>query len=368
MTHRIPIVESPPDDPVESAHAAGLRYVSDCSPGIHRRRAGAGFVYLSSTKQLIRDTSTLNRIRSLAIPPAWKDVWICPDPNGHLQATGFDARGRKQYRYHPRWREVRDETKYDRMIAFAQALPSIRQRVERDLSLPGLQRNKVLAAIVRLLDTTFIRVGNDEYAKENHSFGLTTMRNEHANVQGSTIHFQFRGKSGIHHAIDLSEPRLARIVRRCQDLPGYELFAYIDENGQVHDVGSADVNDYLREITGQDFTAKHFRTWHGTVLAAMALKEYQAFTSQRQAKRNVVRAVESVAERLGNTPAVCRKCYVHPIVLDTYLDGSLVNSLKRRISHLNGSDSPLPPEEAAILRLLQDRLSRENKRRPAKVA
>ncbi|MGE5610021.1 MAG: DNA topoisomerase IB, partial [Bacillota bacterium] len=252
--------------------------------------------------------------------------------------------------------------------AFAQALPVIRHRVERDLNLPGLERNRILAAIVRLLDTTFIRVGNDEYAKENHSFGLTTMLNEHANVQGSTIHFQFRGKSGIHHAIDLNEPRLARIIRRCQDLPGYELFAYIDDDDQVHDVGSADVNDYLREITGQDFTAKHFRTWHGTVLAAMALKEMQASHAQRQAKRNVVRAVESVAQRLGNTPTVCRKCYIHPVVLDTYLDGSLVQSLKRRISHLNGSDSPLTLEEAAVLRLLQDRLSRENKRRPAKVA
>ncbi|HWQ34679.1 MAG TPA: DNA topoisomerase IB [Blastocatellia bacterium] len=350
----------------EAARAAGLRYVSDAGPGIRRRRTGKGFSYLGADGKPVRDSETLSRIRSLAIPPAWTQVWICPLTNGHLQATGRDTRGRKQYRYHARWRAVRDETKYDRMIAFGQALPRIRERTERDLALPGLPREKVLAAVVRLLEVTLIRVGNDEYARTNHSFGLTTLRDHHVRISGDRMRFQFRGKSGVRHAIDLNDRRLARIVRRCQELPGQELFQYLDDEGNVQDVGSADVNDYLREITGEDFTARDFRTWAGTVLAAMALQEFRDFDSQAEAKRNIVRAIESVAKRLGNTPAVCRKCYVHPAILDLYSDGALTEALEERVTRELRDQLPhLQPEEAAVLALLQQRLERESSRQKA---
>jgi DNA topoisomerase-1 len=281
-----------------------------------------------------------------------------------LQATGIDAKGRKQYRYHPRWRAVRDETKYDRMRLFGRALPGIRARVERDLVRSGLPREKILATIVRLLETTLIRVGNEEYARQNASFGLTTMQDRHVDVSGATLTFEFRGKSGISHTIDLTDRRLAKIVKRSQDLPGYELFQYLDEQGTRRSVDSADVNAYLKEISGEEFTAKDFRTWAGTVLAARALQEFQTFDSQAQAKRNVVQAIEAVAKRLGNTKAVCRKCYVHPRVIDLYMDGSLLQTLKRRVKkELSQSLHGLPPEEAAVLALLQQRLGREERGR-----
>ncbi len=345
---------------MESAKAVGLRYVYDESPGIRRVRSGKGFRYVGPDGKAIRDPEVLRRIRSLVIPPAWTDVWICPSANGHLQATGRDARGRKQYRYHPRWREVRDETKYDKVIAFAEALPRIRARTERDLALPGLPREKVLATVVRLLEATLIRVGNDEYARQNHSFGLTTMQDRHVTINGAAVRFQFRGKSGIRHAIDLHDRRLARIIQRCQDVPGEELFQYLDDDGQPHDIGSADVNEYLRAISGQDFTAKDFRTWAGTVLAARALQEVAAFDSKAQAKRNIVQAIESVAKRLGNTRTVCRKCYVHPAVIDSYLDGSLLEMLRARAAEeMSRSLEDLQPEEAAVLAFLQERLARD---------
>ena len=351
-----------PADAVGSARAAGLKYVTDTKPGLRRRRAGRGFRYVDAEGRPARDEATLRRIRALAIPPAWTEVWICPDPDGHLQATGRDDRGRKQYRYHPRWRAVRDETKYGRMIAFARALPALRAAVARDLARPGLPRRKVLATVVRLLETTLIRVGNDEYARANGSFGLTTLRDRHVAVDGRSVQFAFRGKSGIRHTVELEDPRLASIVRRCRDLPGQELFQYVDDDGQVRDVDSGDVNDYLREVTGQDFTAKDFRTWAGTVLAALALEEFEAVDSRAQAKKNVVRAIERVAERLGNTPSVCRKCYVHPAVLDAYLDGTLLETLKRRADAAMADLGRLRPEEAAVLALLRRRLAREQRR------
>jgi DNA topoisomerase-1 len=350
------------NDAAESAREAGLRYVSDEMPAITREKSARGFRYRYPTGMIVREPEVLKRIKSLVIPPAWRDVWICPDPAGHLQATGRDARHRKQHRYHLRWREIRDETKYGRMIAFGKALPKIRKRVLRDLSLPGLSRNKVLAAVVRLLEVSLIRVGNDEYARDNESFGLTTMRDRHVDVNGSTVQFHFRGKAGKWHDVDIRDRRLAKIVKSCQDLPGQELFQYFDEGGYRQDVKSGDVNDYLREIIGQDFTAKDFRTWAGTVLSAMALREFEQFDSEVQAKKNIVQAIENVAQRLGNTAAVCRKCYVHPDVIDSYLDGTLVRTLRRRAEEqLASSLRSLSPQEAAVLGLLQQRLAREER-------
>jgi DNA topoisomerase I len=347
-------------DPVESAKAAGLRYVSDRRPGLRREPDGEGFRYLDKDGQPITDEETLRRIKALAIPPAWTDVWICPNPRGHLQATGRDARGRKQYRYHPRWRQVRDENKYDRMMAFGRALPQIRAQVEADLARPGLPREKVLATVVRLLETTLIRVGNEEYARANRSFGLTTLRTRHVSVNGARVEFKFRGKSGIKHNIGVDDRRLARIVKRCQSLPGQELFQYLDDEGQPQTIDSEDVNDYLHSITGQDFTAKDFRTWAGTVLAAVALRAFESFDSATQAKKNVVQAIESVATRLGNTPTICRKCYVHPAIIESYVDGTLAETLKQRAEQeLEAALPELPAEEAAVLALLQQRLSQE---------
>jgi DNA topoisomerase-1 len=349
-------------DPVVSAKVVGLRHVNDEKPGMRRERSGKGFRYVDPDGKVVHDEETLRRIKSLVIPPAWTDVWICADPNGHLQATGRDDRRRKQFRYHSRWREIRDETKYARMISFARVLPKIRRKVKRDLALHGLPRNKVLATVVRLLEVSLIRVGNDEYARENKSFGLTTMRNNHVDVNGSKLRFHFRGKSGKCHEVDIHDARLAKIVERCQDLPGQELFQFLDEDGERRDVRSEDVNDYLREISGQDFTAKDFRTWAGTVLAAVALREFEKFDTKAQAKKNVVAAIESVAEKLGNTPAVCKKCYIHPHVLDSYLDGTLVETLKQRAEKvISRSLRGLPAEEAAVLGLLQQRLTLEEK-------
>ncbi len=347
-------------DPVESAKTAGLRYVSDEQPGIRRRRAGRGFTYAGRDGTTIRDAEELRRIRSLAIPPAWTDVWICPSPKGHIQATGRDVRGRKQYRYHPRWRKVRDEAKYGRMVEFAQALPTIRARAQEDLSLRGLPREKVLATVVQLLQDTTIRIGNEEYAKQNASFGLTTMRDRHVEVEGSKLRFEFRGKGGKRHTVPVSDRRLARVVKQCQEIPGQELFQYLDEDGNRRSIDSADVNEYLREISGADFTAKDFRTWAGTVAAALALEEFEAFDSEAQAKSHIVQAIETVAEALGNTPAVSRECYVHPAIIESYMDGSLLEALRRRAEQeLADSLRELRPEEAAILALLQQRLTRE---------
>jgi DNA topoisomerase I len=350
----------PPDDPAASARAAGLRYVTDRMPGIRRKRAGRGFTYLRPDGARLGDRETLARIRSLAIPPAWTDVWICSTPNGHLQATGRDARRRKQYRYHPKWREVRDEDKYERLVEFGDALSLIRRTTDEHLSLPGLPREKVLGTVVRLLEATLIRVGNEEYAKENNSFGLTTLRDRHVDVSGSAIRFRFRGKGGKEHEVGIRDRRLADIVRQCLDIPGYELFQYVDEDGRRQTVDSEDVNDYLRQITGRPFTAKDFRTWAGTVAAAMALSEYESFDSEAQAKRNVVDAIENVAQKLGNTPTVCRACYVHPAILDMYMEGTLIGALRRRADReMETSLDHLPGEEAAVLALLRRRLEEE---------
>jgi DNA topoisomerase-1 len=352
-------VETPSEivtDPAASAKAAGLRYVTDAKPGIQRRKFRNGFRYIAVDGKPVRDAETLGRIKSLVIPPAWTDVWICPIANGHLQATGRDARGRKQSRYHPRWREVRDETKYERMIQFGDALPLIRQRVDHDLALPGLPREKVLATIVRLMETTSIRVGNTEYARENGSYGLTTMRNRHVSVHGATVTFDFKGKSGVHHTIDVQNRRLARIVQQCHDLPGYELFQYLDEAGDRHTVDAADVNDYLHQITGQHFTAKDFRTWAGTVLAAMLLREFEPYQNQTQAKKNVIQAIKTVAERLGNTPSVCRKCYIHPAVLEVYFSGAMLEAIETEVAEqVDRQLVHLREEEFALLRMLAKR-------------
>ncbi len=333
------------------ARSAGLRYVCDDEPGFSRRRCGRGFRYLSTAGRPLSRRHT-ERIAALVIPPAWTEVWICPSPNGHIQATGRDARGRKQYLYHPRWREVRDEAKYDRMQAFGEALPRIRRRVRRDLGRRRLTRERVLAAVVRLLDATAARVGNEEYASENGSFGLATLRTRHVDMSGDTVDFRFRGKGGKVHQIELSDPRVARVVRRCQHLPGQRLFQYLDDGGEAHDIGSSDVNDYLREISGQDFTAKDFRTWTGTVLAAWALHDLAR--DAPGSKHQIVTAVKSVAQELGNTPAVCRRSYVHPEVFTAHLDGTLAAGLKRTAGRA-ARIPELSAHEAAVLALLRRR-------------
>ena len=337
-------------DPVASARAAGLHYTTDTRPGIRRVRHGSRFRYFAPSGRRVTNPEELARIKSLVIPPAWEAVWICADPHGHLQATGRDARGRKQYRYHPKWRIVRDETKYYRLIGFAKALPVIRRRTNADLRRRHLERHKVLALVVRLLEKTLIRVGNDEYARQNRSFGLTTLRDGHVDVRGGRLRFVFRGKSGVDHEISLDDRRLARIVKAVRDIPGYDLFQYYDEHGRRRAIGSADVNGYLKEITGEDYTSKDFRTWAGTVLAAELLRQCDAFQSETEGKRNIVRAVESVAQRLGNTKAVSRKCYIHPAVLDSYMDGSLLKIERKDC-------------EAAVLALLQRRAAREVRRK-----
>ena len=349
-------------DPRVAAASAGLRYATDEVPGLRRRRVGKGFRYLTPHGATLRDAAELQRICSLAIPPAWRDVWICPDARGHLQATGRDARGRKQHRYHPRWREVRDDAKFGRILEFAAALPGLRRRAAADLTGSTLSRRKVVAAVVQLLEKTLIRVGNEEYARDNRSYGLTTMRNGHARVSRSTIRFRFRGKSGKFHDIAFNDARLARIVRRCQELPGRELFQYLDDDGQVQDIGSSDVNQYLKEVTGQDFTAKDFRTWLGTVLAARSLNEMESFTSKTQARRNLLSAIDAVAAVLGNTRTVCRKSYIHPAVVDAYMDRTLEQSLGGQRSAQ--SPASLSRIETAVLTLLQRRL-RQNVRKSA---
>jgi DNA topoisomerase-1 len=346
----------------EAAEEAGLRYVSDDQPGYTRKAKGDDFEYFDMDGKPIRDEQRLLRIKRIGVPPAYTDVWICPSANGHIQATGRDARRRKQYRYHERWREIRDENKYEKMAAFGEALPKIRRRVQRDLKLPGLQRDKVLATIVQLLERTFIRVGNDEYARENKSFGLTTMKDRHVDVKGSNMRFRFRGKSGIKHDVDVTDRHIAKIISKLQDLPGQELFQYVDEEGEVRDITSQDVNDYLREITGEDFTAKDFRTWAGTVMAAIALNAVGEFETKKQAKTNIKNAISAVSAVLRNTPAICRKCYVHPAVFESYLSGNAIEGLKLRTAEaIENEDVDLRTSEKAILTFLQERLEKKSK-------
>ncbi len=350
-------LDTPKADPRAVARAAHLRYVSDRHAGYRRERTEDGFRYLDADGAEVTEPDTLARIRKLAIPPAYQEVWICRHHNGHLQAVGRDARGRKQYRYHARWREVRDESKYGHMLAFGQVLPQIRAQVELDLALPGLPRRKVLAAIVRLLEGTMMRIGNEEYARTNDSFGLTTLRHRHVQVKGAKLTFDFRGKHGVQHHIDLADKRLARIVDRCNHLPGQDLFQFVDEHGALHGVGSEDVNAYLHEVSGERITAKDFRTWAATNLAALALSGLEQFDSQTKARRNIVAAVESVSKRLGNTPAICRKCYIHPAIFDGYLDGSLVEGLKARAdATLAEPRSGLTADEVSVTAYLSQRL------------
>jgi DNA topoisomerase-1 len=345
------------DEHVEAAQAAGLRYVTDTAPGIRRRRRGGGFAYVRPDGAPLRDPEELERIRKLVIPPRWTDVWICPSPAGHLQVTARDARGRKQYRYHTRYREVRDETKFGRMVEFSEVLPCIRQRVERDISTAELSREKVLGTVVWLLERTLIRVGSDEYARDNGSFGLTTLRRRHVEVSGARLRFEFRGKSGIPHSVAVTDRRIARIVQRCQELPGQELFQYLDAEARRQTVDAGDINQYLRDITGRQVTAKDFRTWAGTMLASAALREIGPFTSEKEANANVVRAIDQVAKRLGNTRAVCRKYYVHPILIEAYLDGFVLppvapDAPERR----DASRAPgLRRDEIAVVELLRER-------------
>ena len=306
----------------ETIASGDLRYSSDSEPGIRRRRAGTGFSYVMPNGRRVADPATLDRIRKLAVPPAYRDVWICRDERGHLQATGIDARGRKQYRYHARWRSVRDTDKFERMSAFGRALPRIHRRVARDLKLPGMPREKVLATIVRLLESTLIRVGNEEYARSNRSYGLTTLRNRHVKLNGNVVHFRFRGKHGIQHEIEIHDPRAAKVVRGCLDLPGQELFEYVEEGGIVRGVGSSDVNAYLKEIAGEEFTAKDFRTWHATFEALEALAG-EEFATARESKEKLKAVLQEIADTLGNTPTMCRKCYVNPVVVDAFLAGEL---------------------------------------------
>ena len=342
-------------DSSETAEEAGLQYVNDDRPGYSRKAKGKNFEYLDTEGKTIRDEQRLLRIKRLAIPPAWTEVWICPSSNGHIQATGRDARGRKQYRYHERWREVRDENKFGRLGQFAKALPNIRQRVTQDLKLPALPRQKVLATIVRLLERTFIRIGNEEYARENKSFGLTTLKNRHVKVKGARVVFRFKGKSGRQHEVDVTDRRLAKVIAKCQDIPGQDLFQYLEENGEARNVTSQDVNEYLGQIAGEDFTAKDFRTWGGTVLAAIALSKQEEFETKKQATANIKTAICAVAELLGNTPAVCRKCYIHPMIVEAYLK-------RTRIAGLNGEAEASGPTnlrgaERAVLKFLHARKS-----------
>jgi DNA topoisomerase-1 len=341
---------APITDPVETAKVAHLHYVNSDEPGIRRERRGKGFVYFNEEGEPIKDAKQLERFKSLGIPPAWTEVWVCPSPNGHIQATGRDAKGRKQYRYHPRWREVRSQNNFERMLLFAQHLPQIRKRVEENLALKGLPREKVLALVVRLLETTLIRVGNEEYARQNNSIGLTTMRDKHVEVEGSNVHFEFKGKSKQWHSVDLQDKRLARIVKQCRDIPGHELFQYYDDDGQRQSIGSADVNDFLREITGEDFTAKDFRTWGGTVLAACVLCSYQPCENDQLAQKNIVQSIKEVAAQLGNTATICRKYYVSPVILDAYRDGSLHAAWQ---SMNRSGNNALRPEEAVVVSLLK---------------
>ncbi len=342
---------------VDSAKAAGLRYVTDSLPGIRRRRVGRGFSYVDPDGRVVREREDIRRFRSLVIPPAWSDVWICPSPDGHLQVTARDARGRKQYRYHPSFRAHRDNAKFERMVELSDVLWKVRQRVERDIALPGLQRKTVMATIVWLLERTLIRVGSHELARENNSFGLTTLRRRHLSIDGSTLRFEFRGKSGVAHVVAVTDRRIARIVQRCRELPGRELFQYVDARGRRQMVYADDVNAYLGEITGRDVTAKDFRTWAGTMLAAEALREMGPAATKRAAEQNVLSAIDRTAERLGNTRAVCRKYYIHPELIAAYLEGAVLPPLPKPVWQERRPDRPtLRRHEAEVLAFLQARL------------
>jgi len=346
-----------------SAAAAGLRYVSDAMPGIRRHRHGRGFTYIGPDGEVIRSRDALRRFRSLVIPPAWTDVWICPHEDGHLQVTARDARGRKQYRYHPQFRQQRDGTKFERMFELSDVLWKIRERVESDITLPGLARNKIMATVVWLLETTLIRIGSDEYRKANKSFGLTTLRRRHVAVSGSDMRFEFKGKSGIQHAVSVTDKRIARIVQRCQELPGEELFKYLDDDGKRQEVDAEDVNAYLQEITGREVTAKDFRTWAGTMLVAKALREIGAASTKREAEKNIVSAVDLTAKRLGNTRSVCRKYYIHPALIEAYLEGSVLPPLpERRWNKRKSSGPTLRQHEMDVLAFLKSRLKQKNRR------
>jgi DNA topoisomerase-1 len=360
----LPIAAALRYEATSNAECASLRYVTGEGPGIRRVRQGKGFRYVDARGKAVRDPDVLERIRNLVLPPAWEDVWICPYANGHLQATGRDARGRKQYRYHDRWRTVRDEIKFGRMFLFGLALPTIRRRVRRDLALPGTQRERVLATLVRLLETSHIRVGNDEYARTNGSYGLTTLQDKHAEVHGETIHFEFEGKSGKEHVVEVKNPRLAKVVKRCRDLPGPDLFQYVDAAGKRRRIHSSDVNHYLHEITGQDFTAKDFRTWAATLSAARLLRNEQEIAASTKAA--IRRVIKSVSEELGNTPAVCRRSYVHPAILKAYETGCL-GDVERTVhlpSHVGVQE--LTKDETALLGILRDYLPRIERRRRAR--
>ena len=346
-------------EPIATAKAAGLRYISDTMPGIRRVKRGAHFAFVAPSGKPIRDEAEIKRIRTLAIPPAYTDVWISPDPKGHLQATGRDARGRKQYRYHRLWREARDENKFERMAAFAHALPAIRAQIASDMGLAGLPRDKVLATLVDLLEITLIRVGNDEYAKENDSYGLTTMKNEHVRVQGETLRFHFRGKSGVEHAVAVRDKRLAKIVKSVRELPGQELFQYVGEDDSRSPVHSHDVNEYIERIAGAHFTAKDFRTWEGTMYCALALAACDVAETVADRKRNIVEAVASVAKRLGNTPAVCKKSYIHPGVIQDYLESGALKLVERNVRKKMAAPHALSADESKVLAYIEQLLTRD---------
>jgi DNA topoisomerase-1 len=354
------------DEHVEAAEAAGLRYVTDNAPGIRRRRRGRGFAYTRPDGAPVRDPAELERIRKLVIPPRWTDVWICTSSSGHLQVTARDARGRKQYRYHTRYRAVRDDTKFSRLVDFSEVLPRVRQRVERDISAPTLSREKVLATVVWLLEKTLIRVGSDEYARDNGSFGLTTLRRRHVAVSGAKLRFEFRGKSGVPHSVAFTDRRIARIIHRCQELPGQELFQYLDDEGRRQSVDAGDINQYLRAIAGQQVTAKDFRTWAGTMLAATALRDIGLGATEKESNANIVRAMDQVAKRLGNTRAVCRKYYVHPTIIEAYLDG-VVLSPPVANEHSLPRDSARPAglrrDEVAVMELIRVRSNHQTRLR-----
>jgi DNA topoisomerase-1 len=344
-------------EPREIAEEAGLRYVSDTKPGFTRKKHGKDFDYFDTHDKKITDEKIVARVKSIGIPPAYEHVWICPQANGHIQATGLDARGRKQYRYHTKWRATRDENKFQHILHFGNMIPKIRERVEADLKLNGLPREKVVACVVSLMEKTLIRVGSAEYARDNQSYGLTTLRKKHVQVTGNNIAFEFTGKSGKDWSVSVNDRKIANIVNKCADIPGHELFKYIAEDGSKKDVTSSDVNDYLREITEEHFTAKDFRTWSGTVLAALALTEFEKYDSEAQAKKNIVRAIEHVAKQLGNTPAICRKCYIHPEVINSYLTGDLADNIRHEIDQKMKKDySHMADEEIMVLAFLKKRL------------
>ena len=340
---------------IDSAKAAGLRYVTDAMPGITRKRRGKGFAYVTPDGRAVRERQAIQRFRSLVIPPAWTNVWICPIENGHLQVTARDARGRKQYRYHPRFREQRDGTKFERLFDFGEVIWRIREAVERDVALEGLPRRKVLATLVWLLERTFIRVGTEELSRINKSYGLTTLRKKHVEVDGSELRFEFRGKSGVEHAVTVDDARIAHIVQRCHDLRGEVLFKYVDDDGKRREIEAADVNDYLAEITGGEVTAKDFRTWAGTMIAAEYLRSIGPAHTLKQANKNVVAAIDHTAERLGNTRAVCRKYYIHPTLIAAYLDGDVLPPTRRQRVKVRRPGGKLRRHEAEVLGFLRSR-------------